>query len=53
VRVKLDENIPAGVAGALASLGHDVDTVPEEGLAGEADETVWAATKADKRFFVT
>ena len=27
MRIKLDENLPAGITGVLANLGHDVDTV--------------------------
>ena len=53
MRVKLDENIPAHLVGVLSDIGHEVDSVPEEGLAGEADEIVWSAAKADDRFFVT
>ena len=33
--------------GFLAQLGHDVDTVPAEGLAGKDDEAVWMATHRD------
>jgi hypothetical protein len=32
MKVKVGENIPARLAGALATLGHDVDTVASEGL---------------------
>jgi hypothetical protein len=37
MRIKLDENMPASLVLALQALGHDVDTVPGEGLAGEPD----------------
>ena len=37
LKIKLDENSPASLAGTLHALGHDVDTVPEEGLAGFPD----------------
>jgi hypothetical protein len=33
MNIKLDENMPASLADALKQLGHDVETVPEEGLA--------------------
>jgi hypothetical protein len=34
MRIKLDENIPVGLVTALADLGHDVDSIPQEGLNG-------------------
>jgi hypothetical protein len=44
---EIDENLPNGLAGALSGLGHDVDTVIDEGLAAKNDDTVWrAATRA-------
>ena len=38
MKIKLDENIPVRVASILANLGHDTDTVPEEGLGGQEDD---------------
>ncbi|MBM3275598.1 MAG: DUF5615 family PIN-like protein [Candidatus Sericytochromatia bacterium] len=35
-----DENMPLPLAMALRSLGHDVDTVPDEGLAGRDDPRI-------------
>ena len=35
MRIKLDENLPAGLVPLLAALGHEVDTVPAEGLVGK------------------
>ncbi len=35
MRIKLDENVPARAAERLRALGHDVDTVITEGLAGD------------------
>jgi len=32
MKIKLDENLPAQLAHNLRALGHDVETVPEEGL---------------------
>lgn len=31
MQIKLDENLPADLAEILIELGHDVDTVPDEG----------------------
>jgi len=53
VKVKLDENLPARLVANLASLGHDVDTVPDEGLGGQDDPPVWEAAQREGRFFVT
>jgi Domain of unknown function (DUF5615) len=41
MRFKLDENLPASAAAILASAGHDVDTVPGEGLTA-APGLAWA-----------
>lgn len=53
MKIKLDENIPASLVGALRALGHEVDSVQDEGLVGRDDETVWSAAQADGRFLVT
>ncbi|MEO5727778.1 MAG: DUF5615 family PIN-like protein [Byssovorax sp.] len=53
MRIKLDENLPASLVDALVRLGHDADSVPQEGLQGATDPDVWAAAQADKRFLVT
>jgi predicted nuclease of predicted toxin-antitoxin system len=53
MRIKLDENIPARAAAHLRALGHDADTVLEEGLGGREDAAIWAATQGEGRFFIT
>lgn len=53
MKIKLDENLPVRLATALRNLGHDVDTVPDEGLAGRVDADVWPASCAAGRFFIT
>jgi predicted nuclease of predicted toxin-antitoxin system len=53
VKVKLDENLPATLADELTRLGHDVETVPQEGLAGRDDPSVWQSAQQDGRFLVT
>ena len=53
MRIKLDENLPQSLAGKLRALGHDVDTVPEEGIGGSADPEVWEAAQKTSRFLIT
>ena len=53
MRIKLDENLPTRLVSVLADLGHDVDTVPTERIAGEDDAAVWQAAQAGHRFLVT
>jgi predicted nuclease of predicted toxin-antitoxin system len=49
VKFKLDENLPVELAPELRAMGHDTDTVVDEGLCGEADPAVVeAASKADR-----
>ncbi len=51
--IKLDENLPTRLVDALASLGHDVDTVYVEGLTSRPDAEVWDAAQAAGRFLIT
>ena len=51
--IKLDENLPVTLAARLRSLGHQADTVRDEGLCGRDDETVWQAAQREGRFLVT
>jgi predicted nuclease of predicted toxin-antitoxin system len=53
MRVKLDENLPARLAPLLANMGHQTDTVAEEGLTGKPDAEVWAAAQHEDRFLIT
>ena len=50
MKIKLDENLPARLVSALTGLGHDVDTVPSEGLGGHEDAEIWAAAQADRGY---
>ena len=51
--IKLDENLPERLVGELRALGHDVDTVVLERLAGRDDADVWQAAQDAGRFFIT
>jgi predicted nuclease of predicted toxin-antitoxin system len=53
MKIKLDENLPEALVPALAALGHEVDNVRLEGLAGKDDATVWQAAQTEGRFLVT
>ncbi len=53
MKIKLDENLPESLVAELATLNHDADTVPQEGLAGHDDPDVWAAAQAAGRFLIT
>jgi predicted nuclease of predicted toxin-antitoxin system len=53
VNIKLDENLPESLVSKLDALGHDVDTVPDEDLAGRDDKEVWQAAQAVGRFLIT
>lgn len=53
MRLKLDENLPEALLLTLSALGHDVDNVRLEGIAGRDDPTVWLAAQDAGRFFVT
>ena len=53
MRIKLDENLPARLVPVLTDFGHDVDTVPAEGIGGKDDDIVWHTAQTDRRFLVT
>jgi predicted nuclease of predicted toxin-antitoxin system len=53
VKFKLDENLPVSSAAILTSAGHDVDTVPQEGLTGATDPDVVAAATAAGRILIS
>jgi len=53
MKIKLDENLPSFLAPRLAAMNHDVQTVVEEGIAGEPDAVVWLAAQREERFLIT
>jgi predicted nuclease of predicted toxin-antitoxin system len=53
MKIKIDENLPSVLATELKNVGHDVDTVRDEGLQGSGDEVLWAKVQSEGRFFVT
>jgi hypothetical protein len=53
VKIKLDENLPIRLVPLLTDLGHEVETVPDEQIAGRDDDVVWTTAQADGRFLVT
>jgi predicted nuclease of predicted toxin-antitoxin system len=53
MKIKLDENIPIRIASVLNRLGHETDTVPQEGLAGQNDIRVWEAAQRAGCFLIT
>jgi hypothetical protein len=53
VKFKLDENLPVSSAAILTSVGHDVDTVTDEGLVGAPDRDVVATATAAARILIS
>lgn len=53
MKIKLDENVPLRLTALLKTLGHDADTVPDEGLAGHSDSEIWEAAQTESRFLIT
>ncbi len=53
MKIKLDENLPARLAGILSAHGHDVHTVPDENLSGRPDADIWQAACKEGRFLIT
>lgn len=53
MKLKLDENPPESLLADLSALGHDVDNVRSEGLAGKTDTSVWKAAQHAGRVLIT
>lgn len=53
MKFKLDENLPVSSATILTRVGHDVDTVGQEGLGGAPDPDVVAAATAAERVLIS
>jgi predicted nuclease of predicted toxin-antitoxin system len=53
LRLKLDENLPPGLADVCREAGHDASTVLDESLSGHPDEDVFAAARDEERALVT
>lgn len=53
MKIKLDENLPLRLVTILSKLGHETDTIPEEGLKGCNDEQVWEAAQRSGSFLMT
>jgi predicted nuclease of predicted toxin-antitoxin system len=53
MKIKLDENLPSGLAIGLGRLGHDVHTAIQEGLTGHSDHELWETAQRESRFLIT
>jgi predicted nuclease of predicted toxin-antitoxin system len=53
VKLKLDENLPVELVSDLRDLGHDADTVMDEGLRGAPDPAVLDAAFVTDRILFT
>jgi len=53
MKIKLDENLPSPLAPRLTAMGHDTQTVVEEGIAGKRDAIVWETAQREARFLIT
>ena len=53
MRIKLDENLPEGLATLLRSAKHEVATALEENLGGGKDTALAAAAKQEGRVLMT
>lgn len=53
MKAKLDENLGRSCAAMLAASGHDISTVPEQGMSSWADEQVLGACHREGRTLIT
>lgn len=53
MKFKIDENLPSELAADLRDLGHEADTVFDEGLVGAKDPVLMAVVASEKRILLT
>lgn len=53
MKFKVDENMPAEVAGLLVHAGHDALTVPDQQLGGKPDPDLATVCRQENRAIVT
>lgn len=53
MKFKIDENLPSELVADLRGLGHEADSVFEEGLAGAKDPVLMAVASSEKRILLT
>jgi predicted nuclease of predicted toxin-antitoxin system len=53
LKIKVDENIGRSGVDLLRRAGHDAMTVPEQGLSGTADETLFQICVSEGRTLIT
>lgn len=53
MRFKLDENLPVELRDDLQALGHDAETVPDEGMAGAPDALLLERVRLEERVLLT
>ncbi|MBN2294056.1 MAG: DUF5615 family PIN-like protein [Pirellulales bacterium] len=53
MKLKLDENLDRRLVPLLEAEGHDVDTVPAEGLSGLDDDAIYTACQVAGRALIT
>ncbi|MBN1105359.1 MAG: DUF5615 family PIN-like protein [Deltaproteobacteria bacterium] len=53
MRIKIDEDLPRGLAEAVRGVAPDTLTVIEEGLSGILDPGLWETAQRERRFLIT
>ncbi len=51
--VKVDEDLPADIAGIFRAAGHETKTVYEQGHVGLPDDQLWPIVQREQRMLVT
>jgi len=53
LRIKIDEDLPKGLAEVVRGVVADTRTVIEEGLSGVSDHALWEIVQKEGRFLIT
>jgi len=52
-RIKVDEDLPEGIARIFSEAGSIADTIRQQGWGGSEDEDLWQRVQAERRWLVT
>jgi predicted nuclease of predicted toxin-antitoxin system len=51
--IKVDEDLPEGVAALLRARSYDAASIREQGMGGWKDPEIWTKIQAEQRFLIT
>ncbi len=53
MKIKIDENIPAGCLEKALALGYNVSSIQSQNMTGWSDTDLWPIVQKERRLFIT